>query len=156
MDNRRFSSFRDLIAFLVVVSSYPIAVFGGKMLGCVAQGFSTRCATSAVAISPAILLAAGVVAGLVTCGWTGLLVGLVASLAGMSVILVLSFGIGQPVPLDPVSGLMAMIWFGLPSLLGYSIGRLVSRVRARRELAATEPASPDCLAPGRTVPPSRS
>lgn len=154
MDTQRYSSLRDLIAFLVVVSAYPIAVFGGKMLGCIAQGFNARCATSAVAISPLILVAAGVVAGLATCGWTGLFVGLVASLVGMGVILVLSFGIGQPVPVDPVSGLMVIIWFGLPSLTGYSIGRVISRVRARRERVPAEASAPDCLASGRTLPPS--
>jgi hypothetical protein len=156
VDSQRYSPLRDLIAFLVVASSYPIAVFGGRMLGCVAQGFNAQCATSAVAISPAILVAAGVVAGVATCGWTGLFVGFVGSLAGMSVILVLSFGIGQPVPVDPVSGLMAMIWFGLPSLVGYSVGRLILRIRARRGRPVGEPASPDCLAPSPVLPPSRS
>jgi hypothetical protein len=155
VDSQRSSPLRDLIAFLVVVSSYPIALFGGKMLACVAQGFSARCATSAIAISPVILLASGVVAGLVTCGWTGLLVGFVGNLVGISLVLVLSFGIGQAVPLDPVSGLMAMVWFAFPSLAGYGIGRLVAKRRARRKPALVEASSPDRPAVGRTHPPSQ-
>jgi hypothetical protein len=154
VDTQRYSSLRDLIAFLVVVSAYPIAVFGGSVLGCLVQGSSARCATSAIAISPAILLGAGVVAGLVTCGWTGMFVGFVGNLVGMSLILVLKFGVGQPVPLDPVTALMALVWFGLPSLAGYGIGRLIYRRRVKRERVPIESSSPDCLAPGRTAPPS--
>jgi hypothetical protein len=136
VSNPRLNPLRDLIAFLIVAAACPIALFGGSMLGCVGQGFNAGCATSAIAVSPVILLAAGVVAGLVTSGWTGLLVGFVGNIAGMTLILVLSFGVGQPVPLDPFSAIVATFWFGFPSLTGYGIGRLIWRLYNRRDRTA--------------------
>lgn len=124
----RYSVLRDLIAFLIVAVACPVALFGGSLLGCVGQGFTAACATSAIAISPVILLLAGMVAGSVTRGWTGLLVGFLGNIAGMSAILVMSFGVGEPVPLDPISGIIATAWFGFPSLTGYGIGRLIWRL----------------------------
>jgi hypothetical protein len=136
LNSDRYSVLRDFIAFLVVALAVPAATFGGSMIGCLGQGFNAECATRAVAISPVILLAAGITAGLVTRGWTGLLVGFIGNLVGMVAILVLSFGVNEPVPLDPVSGLIAMVWFGLPSLGGYGIGRLIWRVIEMRNRAS--------------------
>ena len=132
LNTDRHDLLRDLIAFVVVAVACPVALFGGSMLGCVGQGFNAACATSAIAISPVILLAGGVVAGLVTRGWTGLFVGFLGNLGGMTAILLLSFGVNDPVPLDPISGLIATLWFGFPSLTGYGIGRLIWRLVARR------------------------
>jgi len=130
VDNERYNPLRDLIAFLVIAAACPIAVWGGAILGCLGQGFNASCAVTV--ISPAILLGAGIIAGLVTSGWTGLLVGFVGNLAGMVLILVLSFGVNEPVPLDPISGLIAMFWFGVPSLTGYGLGRLAWRLYGMR------------------------
>ncbi|MDP2350682.1 MAG: hypothetical protein Q8M74_05945 [Chloroflexota bacterium] len=132
MNTDRYGMLRDLLAFLIVAAACPIALFGGSMLGCLGQGFSAACATSAIAISPVILVAAGAAAGFISRGWTGLLIGFMGNLAGMTAILVLSFGVDKPVPLDPISGIIAMVWFGFPSLTGYGIGWVIWRLARRR------------------------
>ncbi len=128
----RHGVMRDAIAFLIVAFACPVAVFGGSNLGCVGQGFSASCAMTAVFISPLMLIAAGVLAGLVTRGWTGLLLVLIGVLVGMVSILLMSFGVGKVVPLDPISGLIATVWFGVPVMIGYGIGRVAWRLFATR------------------------
>lgn len=128
LDTDRYSMLRDLLAFLIVAAAVPVATFGGSMIGCFGQGFSAACATSAIAISPVILLVAGATAGFISRGWTGLLIGFLGNLAGMIAILALSFGVDKPVPLDPISGIIAMVWFGFPSLTGYGIGWVIWRL----------------------------
>ena len=128
MASDRFSLLRDITAFLIVAAACPIALFGGSMLGCIGQGFNAQCATSAIGISPVILMLAGAAAGFISRGWTGLLIGFLGNLAGMVFILVLSFGVDDPVPLDPISGIIAMVWFGFPSLAGYGIGYVIWRL----------------------------
>jgi hypothetical protein len=132
MEEPRYSVLRDLIALIVVAVACPAALFGGSMIGCVGQGFTADCALTAAFISPVLLIVAGAVAGLVTRGWTGLLVVLVGTLTGMVAILVLSFGIGDVVPLDPISGAVASVWFAAPVTIGYGIGRILSRLFAER------------------------
>jgi hypothetical protein len=132
LDDRRYNRLRDLIAFLIAAVACPVAVFGGSNLGCVGQGFNASCAMAAVFISPLMLIAAGVLAGLVTRGWTGLLIVLLGVLAGMVSILVLSFGVGKVVPLDPISGVIATVWFAVPMMIGYAIGRVAWRLFATR------------------------
>jgi hypothetical protein len=124
---------RDLVAILVVAVACPVALFGGSMLGCLGQGFSADCALNALFIAPLALLVAGIVAGIVTRGWTGMLAVVVGVIAGMSAILVLSFGVGRPVPVDPISGLLATTWFLAPVAIGYGMGRLVWRLMATRD-----------------------
>jgi hypothetical protein len=131
VDNPRYSLLRDLAAFLIVAIACPVALFGGSMLGCVGQGFNAECATSAIAISPVILGSAGALAGFISRGWTGLFIGFLGNLAGMAAILVLSFGVGDPVPLDPISGIIAMVWFGFPSLTGYGVGFVIWKLARR-------------------------
>jgi hypothetical protein len=128
----RYSLLRDLIALVVVAVACPAALFGGSMLGCVGQGFDASCALNAIVISPILLLAAGVVAGLSSRGWTGLLIVSVGTAIGMTGILVLSFGIGEPVPVDPISGVLASAWFFAPVAIGYGMGRLVWHLFERR------------------------
>ena len=79
MEAPRYSLLRDLVALVVVAVACPIALFGGSMLGCVGQGFTSACALNAAYISPVLLIASGLVAGLVTLGWTGLFVVLVGT-----------------------------------------------------------------------------
>lgn len=129
----RHSLLRDLTALILIAVACPIALFGGSMLGCVGQGFNTACAMNAIAVSPVLLLAAGAGAGLITRGWTGLLVVVTGTLIGMTAILVLSFGVDDPVPVDPVSGVIAMAWFLAPVSIGYGIGRLLWHLMDTRE-----------------------
>jgi hypothetical protein len=138
MAEPRYSALRDVIALVVVAIACPVALFGGSMIGCVGQGFTADCALTAAFISPVLLIVAGTVAGVVTRGWTGLLVVLVGTLIGMISILVLSFGVGDVVPLDPISGAVATVWFAAPVTIGYAIGRTLSRLFASRS-GADEP-----------------
>jgi len=128
----RHGLMRDALAFLIVALACPVAVFGGSNIGCVGQGFNSDCAMTAVFISPLMLVAGGVLAGLVTRGWTGLLLVLLGVLVGMVSILLLSFGVGKVVPLDPISGVIATIWFSVPVMIGYGIGRVIVRLLATR------------------------
>ena len=137
MNTDRYSMLRDLLAFLIVAAAVPVATFGGSMIGCLGQGFSSACAMSAIAISPVILVVAGATAGFISRGWTGLLIGFMGNLAGMTAILVMSFGVDKPVPLDPISGIIAMVWFGFPSLTGYGIGWVIWRLARMRGRTTT-------------------
>ncbi len=133
MEPVRYSGVRDIAALLIAAAACPLAVFGGANLGCVGQGFNSDCAMTAVVISPILLLLGGGAAGLITRGWTGLMVVLIGVLLGMILILFLSFGVGRPVPLDPISGVLASIWFSGPVTIGYGMGRIVSRLFETRD-----------------------
>ncbi len=129
----RYGPLRDLIAFVVVALACPVAVFGGANLGCVGSAsFSGACAVTVIAVSPIVLLAGGTVAGLVSRGWTGLLVVLVGMITGMFGILLLSIVAGKPVPVDWFSAIAATCFFGIPIVIGYAIGRTVMRLRETR------------------------
>ena len=80
---------------------------------------------------PLILLVAGVVAGLITSGWTGLFVVGVGQIAGQVVILVLASLAGRSVPVDLFSGLIATVWFGAPIAIGYGLARGAVWIRGR-------------------------
>ncbi len=129
----RYSLLRDIVALVAVAVACPAALYGGSMVGCVGQGFDASCALNAIFISPILLLAAGGIAGLISRGWTGLLIAFVGTVIGMTSILVLSFGLGEPVPLDPISGVLATIWFFAPVAIGYGIGRLLWHLFERRD-----------------------
>ncbi len=133
MDAPRHGLLRDLIALVVVALACPVAVFGGANLGCVGSAsFSDTCALTVIVASPLILLAGGVVAGISTRGWTGLLAVLVGMVIGMIAILWLSMVAGKPVPLDIFSAVFATVFFGGPVVAGYAIGRVISRLFATR------------------------
>lgn len=125
MASSRLTLLRDLAAVAVVLVACPIALFVGSMVGCVGQGFSSACALNAIFISPILLLLAGVVAGLLTRGLVGLLLVIGGVILGMTSILVLTVLIGRPVPVDPISGFIATVWFMFPVLVGYGGARLV-------------------------------
>ena len=126
------SMLRDFTAIVIIILACPLALVGGSMIGCAGQGFNSSCASTAIFISPVILLVTGFAAGLLTRGWTGLMLVYVGVIIGMTAILVLTFGIGKPVPLDPVSGIIASIWFCAPLTIGYAMARLVSRIYSMR------------------------
>jgi hypothetical protein len=125
MASARTTWLRDLAAVAVVVVACPVALFGGSMVGCVGQGFSSACALNAILISPILLLLAGVVAGLLTRGLVGLLLVMGGVILGMTSIPVLTAFVGRPVPVDPISGFIATVWFMFPVLVGYVGARLV-------------------------------
>jgi hypothetical protein len=122
---------RDIAALALVAVACPAALFGGALLGCAAQGLTASCALNGVLVSPILLLAAGAAAGLLTNGWPGL--GFVAAgvVFGMVAIPLLASAAGNPVPIDPVQGVIAMIWFMPPVALGYGITRGLARLAGR-------------------------
>ncbi|MEO5963867.1 MAG: hypothetical protein ABIR11_00275 [Candidatus Limnocylindrales bacterium] len=133
MHEYRYSLLRDLIAFIVVAVACPVAVYGGSAAGCIgAGGLEASCAVNGVWIAPLMLIGAGALAGLVTRGWTGLLIVSVAVFVGMVSILLLSLAVGRPVPVDLFSGIVATVWFGAPIVIGYGIGRLLWRLFVSR------------------------
>lgn len=124
---------RDLIALVVAFVACPVSVFGGANVGCVGHaGFEGGCAATMVFVSPLILLAAGAIAGLVTRGWTGLFATLVGVAGGMFAILLISNFVGRPVPPDIFTGAIATVWFMVPMVIGYAIGRVLARLFATR------------------------
>jgi lysylphosphatidylglycerol synthetase-like protein (DUF2156 family) len=141
-DEVRFSLLRDVLALVLVAVACPLAVFGGSAAGCIGQGgFEADCALNGVWIAPLMLVGAGFVAGLVTRGWTGLLLVFIGTVIGMFSILVISFLLGRPVPVDPVSAFIATVWFLAPVVIGYASGRVAWRVYgAVRRRGETPPA----------------
>ena len=124
---------RDIIALVVAALACPISVFGGANLGCVGRAsFEGDCASTMVGVSPLILIGAGIIAGVSSRGWTGLFVTLVGVATGMFVILAISNVVGRPVPPDLFTGVVATIWFSVPTMIGYGIGRVVNRLLATR------------------------
>jgi hypothetical protein len=96
-------------------------------------GLTAECAVRAITVTPFILFLAGLVAGVITRGWTGLFAIFIGTVLGMVAILFLSFADGRPVPVDVFSGAIATVWFFGPIVIGYAAGRVT--VRARRLLA---------------------
>lgn len=121
----------DMAALLLVAVACPAALFGGAMLGCAAQGLTTSCAMTGILISPPLLVGAGAVAGILTRGWPGLGFVTFGVFLGMLGIPIVASAAGNPVPIDPAQGVIAMIWFLPPVALGYGIARGVARLVAR-------------------------
>ena len=146
MTTNRYSVLRDWIALVIIAFSVPLAVLGGTNIACVGQGFSSDCALSAVVISPMLLVIAGVVAGLITRGWTGLFVVGVGQVAGQVAIVALAYAAGRPVPIDWFSAVVATVWFCAPIAMGYGLARaavwVVDRRKARAGSAATGGGAP--------------
>ena len=128
MDIQRHTVLRDWIALVLILVVVPLSVFGGTNVACVGQGLSDSCAPQAVFLSPLLLMVAGVIAGLITSGWTGLLVVGFGQIAGQVVVLVMSYVAGRPVPIDPFSAIIATLWFGVPIAIGYGLARLGSLI----------------------------
>ena len=133
MKTNRYSLVRDWIALVIILFAVPLSVAGGTNIACVGQGFSSGCALEAVFISPMLLVVAGVVAGLITRGWTGLFVVGVGQILGQFLILLLSYLAGRGVPVDPFSGVIATVWFGAPIAIGYGVARGAAWIASRRK-----------------------
>jgi len=121
---------RRLAALVIVAVACPVALFGGALLGCATQGFSASCAINGVLVSPVLLVIAGLGASLVTRGWVGMGFVILGVLVGMVAIPIVASIAGNPVPIDPVQGVIATIWFTPPVLIGYGVGRGLTRLRA--------------------------
>jgi hypothetical protein len=115
---------RVAAAVILLALACPAALFGGSMLGCIGQGFNGSCAMDAIFVSPIILLASGFVAGLLMRGFTGAILMVVGVIVGMFLVLFVAFGVGRPVPVDPISGVIATFWFLSPVAVGYFFGRI--------------------------------
>ena len=126
---RQNSLARDVLALVIAAVACPVAVAAQWLAGCIGQGVSASCAMDAAWVSPLLLAAAGFAAGLSPRGWTGLLVVYVGGTIGMTSILGLAFLAGHNIPFDPVSGVVASIWFMAPVTAGYMVARLASHVR---------------------------
>ncbi len=122
---------RDMAALFLVAVACPAALFGGALLSCATQGLTAECALNGILVSPIILLLAGILAGILTSGWPGLGFVVVGALLGLVTIPLLASSVGNPVPIDPVQGVMALFWFLPPVVLGYGIGRGIVRVVGR-------------------------
>ena len=122
---------RDLAALVLVAVTCPIALFGGALVSCAAQGLTTECALNGILVSPILLLAAGALAGILTRGWPGLGFVVFGVVAGLVAIPLLTAADGNPVPVDPFSGLLALLFFMPPVVLGYGIARGVARLVTR-------------------------
>ena len=113
---------RHVATVVVIALGVPIALFPAK-LSCVAGGMSPSCAGDGLLLSPLLLLVSGIIAAFLARGLVGFLLGAVGIAAGM----LLLWGIGAVggtfIPLDPAQAVIATIWFGLPSMLGYTMGR---------------------------------
>jgi hypothetical protein len=129
LDIRQHTVLRDWVALILILVVVPLSVFGGTNITCDSQGLAQTCtpqpafSSPMVLISPLLLVAAGVVAGLITSGWTGLFVVGVGQIAGQVVIVAMSYLAGRPVPIDLFSGIMATLWFGVPIAIGYGLAR---------------------------------
>ena len=133
MNTDRYGVLRDWVALVIILIAVPLSTFGGMNIACVGQGISSGCAPAAVFISPVLLAAAGVVAGLITRGWTGLFVVGVGQILGQFLILLLSYLAGRGVPVDPFSAIIATIWFGAPIAIGYGLARGAVWIAGRRK-----------------------
>jgi hypothetical protein len=122
---------RRVAALLIVAVACPVALFGGALLGCATRGLSASCAIDGILVSPVLLAGAGLGASLLASGKTGLGFVLLGVLVGMVAIPVLASVTGNPVPIDPVQGVIATIWFTPPVLIGHGAGRGLARLRAR-------------------------
>jgi hypothetical protein len=122
---------RRFAALLIVAVACPVALFGGALLGCATRGFSPSCAIDGILVSPVLLAIAGLGASLLARGRAGLAFLLLGVLVGMVAIPVAASVAGNPVPIDPVQGVIATIWFTPPVLLGYGVGRGLARLRPR-------------------------
>jgi hypothetical protein len=122
---------RRLAALVVVAVACPLALFGGALVGCATHGFSATCAVDGILVSPPLLAGAGLVAGLLARGRAGFGFVLVGVLAGMVAIPVVATLAGNPVPIDPMQGVIATVFFMPPVLLGYGVGRGLARLLSR-------------------------
>ncbi len=135
----RRSQARDLAAVSFVAAACPAALFGGELLGCLLDASSPSCALDGLFLSPFLLVGAGLVAGTLLHGWRGLALLALGVILGMVALLVVSLVVGSLVPIDPVQGVIATIWFLAPTSTGYALGRAVARLAGAIRSARRRP-----------------
>ena len=123
MTHERAEIVRDVLAIIVAALACPIALFGGALLGCATQGFDATCAMSGILISPPILIGSGLLAAALTRGLWGYAWVFFGVLIGMVLIFVLTYLGGTLLPVDPITGTIATLWFLAPVTIGYLLGR---------------------------------
>lgn len=132
MDVELETLLRRFAALAVVAIACPLAFFGGAHVGCATQGLTRSCAGEGVLlVVPVLLIGAGLLASMLAHGWTGLGFVVLGVVGGTLAIPVVASVAGNPVPIDPVVGVFAAIFFLPPALIGYGIGRGLARLRAR-------------------------
>lgn len=119
----RYAPARHIAALVVVTVGCPAALFGSVVLGCGAVGYTGRCAMDSLIMSPIILLVAGIIAAILSRGWAGILAVVGGVILGMLLLFFASDAMGRPLPIDPVQAVIASIWFMVPTLFGYGVGR---------------------------------
>lgn len=129
---------RHIAAVLVIALGCPVALFAGVNITCAQQQMSASCADQGLLISPVLLALTGVVCAFLVRGLNGFLTGAAGIVLGMTLLWFVMAAAGNPVPLDIFQGLIATFWFGLPSVIGYSIAR--GGIWTARRLGAIAPA----------------
>ena len=119
----RFPLARNVIAFILVIVACPASLYITVTLGCAALGYTGKCAMDSAVLSPVILMTAGFIAGVLSRGWTGIFIVVAGVIVGMFTLLYVSEALGRPVPIDPISGAIAGVWFMTPTLFAYGVGR---------------------------------
>ena len=126
MQGDRAEIIRDIAVIVVAAIACPLALFGGALAGCATQGFNATCAMSGVFISPPILIITGLIAAALTRGVWGYIWTAIGVLIGMVLIYGLTWVGGTTLPFDPITGMIATMWFLAPVSLGYLFGRFLA------------------------------
>jgi hypothetical protein len=134
MHGDRAEIIRDLAAIVLAAVACPLAWFGGGFVGCATQGFNATCAMSGVVIAPPVLILAGLIAAALTRGLWGYAWVVLGVVVGMFLIFGIVLVGGTFLPVDPITGIIATLWFLAPVSLGYFFGRFLAWfVRAWRQ-----------------------
>lgn len=114
---------RHVAAVAVIAIGCPAALHLGVNISCAQAEMSPQCADAGLLLSPVILALTGVVCAFLVRGLLGFALGAVGIFLGMLILWVdMALG-GDPIPFDIAQGAIATIWFGLPSVIGYSLTR---------------------------------
>lgn len=115
---------RRVATIVVIAMGVPIALFAGVNLSCAADGMSPSCAGDGLLLTPLLLLVSGLIAAFLARGLVGFVLGAIGIAVGMLLLWIIAAVRGTFVPLDPAQAVLATIWFGLPSVAGYTMGRI--------------------------------
>ena len=115
---------RHVATVVVIALGVPIALFSGVNLSCTAGGMSPSCAGDGLLLTPLLPLVSGIIAAFLARGLVGFLLGATGIATGMILLWIIGAIRGTFIPLDPAQAVIATIWFGLPSMIGYLIGRV--------------------------------
>lgn len=116
---------RHIATVLVIALACPVALFAGVNISCSASGGLTpQCAGNGLLLSPLILFLAGAISSLLERRIIGFVLGAVGIVLGMALLwIIVAVVRGIMLPLDPVQAAIATIWFGVPPIAGWIVGR---------------------------------